>query len=95
VTTTGTVVLVLGLVATVVVVAVAGWWAVRRALAAYREATRAVQRLQPALERLDRDAAVTRRELERIGAAMDELERQRQARRDPGRIHPGPRTPRG
>jgi hypothetical protein len=66
---------------TVLVLLVAGRWLVRRARAAYHEATRSYERLQPLLDQLEHDGEVARRELERLDEGMARLAAAREERR--------------
>lgn len=64
--TAALVVLVVGLAASVLVVAGVVLVTVQRALRAYRDATRSLERLQPLVDELADHQAVTRRELDRL-----------------------------
>lgn len=73
--------LVVGALLTVLVVAVVVLLLVKRVLRAYREAKQQLERLRPLLDGLSEQQQVTGRELARVGAAVDHLGAQRDARR--------------
>jgi uncharacterized membrane protein YccC len=73
--------LLVGGVFTVVTTVLVAWLAVGRIRRAVGEATAAFERLNPAMERFQRDGEVTRREVERVGDALDELTTARAMRR--------------
>lgn len=76
------IVLVVGAVATVLVVAFVVLVLVQRVLRAYGEATRVIARVRPVLDGLTEQQQVTARELARVGDAMEALDAQRDAQRD-------------
>lgn len=75
------IVLVVGALATVLVVAFVVLVLVQRVLRAYREATGVIARLRPVLDGLTEHQQVTSRELARVGDAVQALDAQRSERR--------------
>jgi hypothetical protein len=75
------VVLVVGALATVLVVGFVVLVLVQRITRAYREATGVIERMAPLLDGVAEQQQVTGRELARVGEAMDTLREQREARR--------------
>jgi hypothetical protein len=73
--------LLLGGVFTIVTTVLVAWVAVGRIRRAVGEASAAFERLNPAMERFQRDGDVTRREFERVGDALDQLSAARELRR--------------
>ncbi len=75
------IVLVVGAVATVLVIGSVVLVQVQRITRAYGEATGIVERMRPLLDDLAEQQQVTGRELARVGRAVDTLGEQREARR--------------
>ncbi len=74
------VVLVVGIAASALLVAGVVLVTVQRAIRAYRDATRSLERVRPLVDELADHQAVTQRELQRVADQLEEARSERDAR---------------